>query len=218
MSLEIEIKNLINTQSNGDTQLLSLRVPTPTVNHIDELASELGKTRSELIMTFIKGGIAELAKQLDKYDEKNLMPINLDHPEPDQPPRFFLLNTNYNKSQSDHYSMLENSEASAFYGRWKKQITNLKKNDTVFLYQSGHGICGYGLADGVVVKREHNGESEECYSQKLNQFISGFKPITAKACKDATKSKLVFRRTLVSLTVKQGEAILNKIEAITNIK
>jgi len=218
MSLEIEIKNLINTQSNGDTQLLSLRVPTPTVNHIDELASELEKTRSELLLTFIKGGIAELAKQLDSYDEMALHPVTLEWPEQDQHSRYFLLNTNYNKSPSDHYLMLENREASAFYGDWKKQIMNLKKNDTVFLYQSGHGICGYGLADGIVVKKEHNGESEECYSQKLNQFVSGFKPITAKACKDATKSKLVFRRTLVSLTVKQGEAILNKIEAITDTK
>ena len=62
MSLATHIKNLINTPS--DSQLLSVRLPSITVNLIDELAAAIDKTRSDLITTFIHGGIEELERQL----------------------------------------------------------------------------------------------------------------------------------------------------------
>jgi hypothetical protein len=211
MSLSTHIKNLIN--SSSDSQLLSVRLPSTSVNLIDELASELDKTRSDLITTFIHGGIEELEKQLSKTraGEVSLEIANSERTNNDV--RYFMLNTNYNNSEADHYTMLENEEASAFYKDWKKNISYLHENDVVFLYQSGNGICGYGLADKDLIKRDHEGNKNECYSRKLNKFKRATKPITAKACKDATKSNLNFRKTMVSLTKEQGEALIAKLNS-----
>ncbi|MFM8340616.1 MAG: hypothetical protein ACKN9F_00180, partial [Methylomonas sp.] len=155
MSLSTHIKNLINIPS--DSQLLSVRLPSTTVNLIDELASAIDKTRSELITTFIHGGIEELEKQLE-------LPSEVERYEPSTEERYFMLNTNFNNSEADHYTMLENVEASAFYSGWKENIECLQENDVIFLYQSGNGICGYGLAGKELIKRDHEGKKNECYS------------------------------------------------------
>lgn len=217
MSLENHIKNLLNETSALESQLLSLRVPYSTVNKIDELASELGKTRTELITVFINGGIAELNQQLEKIDNNNKEKSFIEAINSEESIRYFLLNTNYNKTKSDHYTMLENGEASAFYKGWKENIEYLKENDIVLLYQSGNGICGYGYADKELIIRDHNDNKNEWYSRKLLNFVSGFKAITAKVCKDVTKSNLIFRRTMVSLSREQGEAIIAKINESMNV-
>lgn len=208
MSLETGIKNLLSNTSSSDSQLLSVRVPPSMVNQIDELAFELNKTRSDLVTVFINGGISELLKQLNEKDTKESF---FEEYSEGNDTRYFLLNTNYNNSQSDHYTMLENNEASAFYKPWKKYIENLRAGDIVFLYQSGHGICGFGAADEHLIIRDHNGDKDEWYSRKLNNFVSDFEAITAKRCKEITKSNHVFRRTLVSLNKSQGEAIISVI-------
>ncbi|SFQ06080.1 hypothetical protein SAMN05216419_10537 [Nitrosomonas cryotolerans] len=211
MSYETQIKNLLNNQSMPESQLLSIRMPPSTVNQIDELASELDRTRSELITVFINGGISELVRQLEEKDNNNKEEDIIEARDNEESPRYFLLNTNYNNSESDHFTMLENGEASAFYGNWKKNIKNLKENDVVFLYHSGHGICGYGYADKELIIRDHNGNKEQWYARKLHNFVSDFKVITAKVCKDITKSNLIFRKTMVPLTKEQGKAIITKI-------
>lgn len=204
MTLALHIKDLIN--STSESQLLSVRLPSTTVNCLDELASEIDKTRSELIYTFIEGGIAELEKQLSSTREgiSNIAST----PGEDSEVRYFMLNTNYNNSEADHYSMLENEEAAAFYRHWKENISHLKEGDIVFLYQSGHGICGYGTADKNLIMRDHNGEVDECYARKLNGFVRLKKPFTAKSCKDATKTNFNFRKTMVSLSKNQAELLL----------
>ena len=210
MSLATHIKNLINTPS--DSQLLSVRLPSITVNLIDELAAAIDKTRSDLITTFIHGGIEELERQLSNTKAQESLEID-DSEKTGSEVRYFMLNTNYNNSESDHYTMLENKEAAAFYKPWKENIAYLKENDIVFLYQSGNGICGYGFADKELVKRDHEGNKNERYSRSLNNFVRATKPITAKACKDATKSNLNFRKTMVSLTKEQGEALIARLSA-----
>ena len=104
--------------------------------------------------------------------------------------------------------MLENEEASAFYSPAKKNIDYLRENDRVFLYQSRNGLCGYGRADKTLIIRDHNGHKGECHSRKLNDFKRVKKPITAKNCRDATKSNLPFRNTMSQLTKAQGEALI----------
>ncbi|POZ49791.1 hypothetical protein [Methylovulum psychrotolerans] len=211
MSVSTHIKNLIN--SSSDSQLLSVRIPSTTVNLIDELASELDKTRSDLIITFIHGGVEELEKQLSETRARET-PSEIESSErTNSDVRYFMLNTNYNNSEADHYTMLENEEASAFYSDWKEKIANLHENDVVFLYQSRNGICGYGFADKELIMRDHEGQKNECYSRKLNKFKRATKPITAKACRDATKSNLNFRMTMVSLTKEQGEALIAKLNS-----
>lgn len=207
MSLKAHIKDMLSNTSS-DTQLLSIRLASSIVNQIDELASEVDRTRSELVTVFINGGIDELTKQLEQSENNTLV----ENSEKTDSERYFLLNTNYNNSELDHYKMLENGEASAFYKGWKENIEYLTENDHVFLYQSANGICGYGLADKKLVITEHQGHKDECYTRKLNNFKSNFKPITAKTCKDITKSNMGFRKTMVSLSKEQGEAIIAEIE------
>lgn len=208
MSLETGIKNLLNNTPPSDSQLLSVRVPPSMINKIDELAYELNKTRSDLVMLFINEGVDELLKQLNDKDIKESFFET--HTE-DKDTRYFLLNTNFNNSESDHYTMLENKEASAFYKPWKKYIKNLRAGDIVFLYQSGHGIRGFGIVDKNLIIRDHNGNKDEWYSRKLNNFVSNFEAITAKKCKEITKYNHIFRRTLVSLKKSHGEALISEI-------
>ena len=61
LTLSTHIKNLLNTQN--DSQLLSARLPSVLINQVDELAQSLDKSRSDLIATFIAGGVDELEKQ-----------------------------------------------------------------------------------------------------------------------------------------------------------
>lgn len=206
LTLSTHIKNLINTQN--DSQLLSVRLPSVLINQVDELAQSLDKSRSDLIATFIAGGVDELEKQLTI--NLHTMPILESQTDTQTTkPRYFLLNTNYNNCEEDHYTMLEAGEASAFYAHWKENIAHLRENDVVFLYQSGYGICGYGFADKTLIKREHKGAANEWYARKLNKFIRVKSPITAKVCKDITKENINFRLTMVSLGQKKGQAILN---------
>ncbi len=103
MSLENGVKNLLNSSSTSESQLLSVRVPPSMVNQIDELASELNKTRSDLVTVFINGGIEELIKQLD---EKDIKLSFFDVGTTEKNTRYFLLNTNFNNSHTDHFTML----------------------------------------------------------------------------------------------------------------
>jgi len=210
MNLKEQIKDMIKSEST-DTQLLSIRLPTTTINQIDELASEIGKTRSDLVTVFISAGIEEVINQLGTENEITCTDLIFKE-NGNKSKRYFLLNTNYNNSKLDHYKMLENGEASAFYNWRKELIESLKENDQIFLYQSKNGICGYGSASNELIKLDHQGHTNECYTRKLNNFISDFKPITAKSCKDITKSNIIFRNTLTPISIDQGEMLISEIQ------
>jgi len=92
MSLATHIKNLINTPS--DSQLLSVRLSIITVNLVDELASALGKTRTDLFTTMIHGGIEELEKQLSEARDREGASEIESSERTDNNVRYFMLNTN----------------------------------------------------------------------------------------------------------------------------
>lgn len=211
MSLTSKINDLLDSPSSRESQLLSMRIESSIVNQIDELASELDRTRSDLMTAFITGGIEELVKQLEQRDAliKDDIPTNNE----ESNIRYFLLNTNYNNSPPDHFLMLKNGEAAAFCSGFKENIERLKENDIVFLYHSGHGICGYGSANSKLNTADYGGIENDRYSRVLNNFAK-FKPITAKTCKDITKSNFNFRKTMSILTKEQGEAIVKKIREL----
>jgi len=214
MTLSTHIKNLLN--DSAESQLISIRLSSTTVNLIDELISGLEekgitKNRSDLITIFINGGIEELDNQLSSTrDIEREVVLQLENSEErtNGDVRYFMLNTNFNQSESDHYTMLENEEASAFCDPCKKNIDYLREGDCVFLYQSGYGICAYGFANKELIKRDYYGVENDCHSRKLNEFKRIKKPITAKNCKDATKSNLTFRHTMSQLTKENGEALI----------
>ncbi len=215
MSTSSRIKNLLNHKS--DLQVLSLRLKPELINKLDEYAQIVSAlssetvTRSGLIETFIQGGIEELEKQLAEESQDDAIIAAKDNQQEKQ--RFFLLNTNFKNDANDHYKMLENGEASAFYDDWKINIENLKEGDIIFLYQSGHGIVGYGNADAYLDKREHHGKPAQCYTRKLNDFVRLDNALSARKMKDVTKTDFNFMRTMVQLNKKQGEALLNSFTA-----
>lgn len=215
MSTSSRIKNLLNHK--GDLQVLSLRLKPELINKLDEYSQTVSAltsetvTRSSLIETFIQGGIEELEKQLAEESDDDAVITTKDNQQGQQ--RFFLLNTNFKNDDSDHYKMLENGEASAFYGDWKDNIERLKEGDIVFLYQSGHGIVGYGNADAHLEKREHHGKPAQCYTRKLNDFVRLDEAVSARKMKDVTKTNFNFMRVMVELNKKQGEALLSSFTA-----
>lgn len=211
MSIKTHIKDLI--RKPNDTQLLSIRVPSILVNQVDELTGELDVSRTDLVLTFIRGGIEEVRAELDRQSASQPEANNFSQAPNDQSRRYFLLNTNYNNSQSDHYEMLENEEAAAFYPGWKEKIGHIKDGDLVFLYQSGAGICAFGIAEGELRIRDHEGNEKECYSKSLGNFRIVPKPLTAKECKDATRTSMNFRKVMVLLPSDQGEALMNALES-----
>jgi hypothetical protein len=214
MTLSTHIKNLLN--DSAESQLISIRLSSTTVNLIDELLADLEKrditkNRSDLITMFINGGIEELDNQLSSTKETDIeseIVSKVEDSERTDEIRYFMLNTNYGNSEIDHFTMLDNEEASAFYGNWKKNIDYLREGDCVLLYQSGRGICAYGFADKTLIERDHNGNKNEWHARKLYEFKRPTKPIPAKICKDVTKSNIIFRRTMVRLTQEQGKALI----------
>jgi predicted DNA-binding protein len=107
MTLKTQVTKLIHT-TISENQLISARIPAVKINKIDELASEIGKTRTDLLEAFIDGGIEELCFQLDALNND----ANILEYEDSKSPGYFLLNTNSNNSLQDHIDMLDNKEAS----------------------------------------------------------------------------------------------------------
>ena len=213
MSTSSRIKNLLNNES--DLQVLSLRLEPMIINQLDEYTQTLSEirevsiSRSSLVEAFIKGGIEELESQLA---EKNNDSELYDDDEGLDEPRFYLLNTNFRHSKDAHYKMLENAEASAFYYPWKQEIERLNSGDIVYLYQSGRGIVGYGVADGDVVKRDYEGHENEDFTQKLNDFVCLNKPLPARKMREIANKDFLFARTMVRLKDGRGEALLKYFE------
>lgn len=194
------------------TTPVSIRLPTNLSNELDELSLTLDRSKSYLLLEFIKAGIKETNALLEeKYS--NPLPTEKRDSEDFLNRKYFMLNTNYNNDEETHFSMLKNQEAAAFCKGWKEYICQLSKGDTVFLYQSGVGIVASGVVSGDLEKHEHYGTPEDKYSKSLNDFQFGFKAISAKQFKDITNGGANFRRTMVELTLSQGQKMKSEIEA-----
>lgn len=209
MSYSNHIRNMLNPAE--ETNPISIRLTTRIINQLDELSQTLDKNRSELIETFIKAGIEETEKFLQEKSKDFLLELENDNAASNEQ-RYFLLNTNFNNVEDDHYAMLENQEASAFVDGRKQSIERLQAGDIVFLYQSGHGIVAYGYADKELIKRPYNGKADESYSKKLNQFKRLESVFTPKKCKDAIKGNLNYRLTLSQLPTKKGQQLFEEIK------
>ncbi|MBY7933419.1 hypothetical protein KW447_20895 [Vibrio fluvialis] len=68
----------------------------------------------------------------------------------------------------------------------------------------------YGFVSGNLIKRDHEGNKNEWYSKKLDNFVRLDKPLTAKGCKEVTKTNFNFRMTMVSLSQEQGDALMSE--------
>ena len=212
MSLRETLERVIFDQTDSSsTTPLSIRLPNHLNNQLEELAFSLEKSKSFLLLEFVKAGIKETTSILEEAAK------NLEAEEPKGAKslfgkRSFMLNTNYNHDPSAHMSMLENKEAAAFYEGWRENIAHLKDGDKVYLYQSGVGFVASGVVTGELVISEYKETPEAKYSKKLSDFKTGFKAITAKEFKSLTDGGAHFFKTMIQLNLHQQQVLDAEID------
>ncbi|WP_413676777.1 CopG family ribbon-helix-helix protein [Pantoea dispersa] len=215
-------KSIFNQIDDVTTVPVSVRLPMALSNEIDELSLTLDRSRSFLIIEFIKAGIIEANLMLEEdsalTDEtkKRLIGKRENNAARFVGRKFYMLNTNYNNDKETHFNMLKNQEAAAFYKGWKEYIQQLSKGDKVYLYQSGVSIIAVGIVDGELEKSEHYGVADDKYHKSLKDFNTGFKGISARRFKEITGAGANFRRTMVELTSAQAHAISNEIDRLNS--
>ena len=214
------------TGKEVSTSTITFRLPDTELNNIDEAAATLDITRQDLLSLLVKEGLTRTQELIEEqYNRED------SNPAPEPPlydfvagsPKYYILNTNTKHGMKDHNEMLEEQAASAFFGDVKACINWLQRGDRVFLYQNGIGIIAAGIATGETIVSAYYDDDVSSYedekrSQKLNEFCTNFLPITAKYCKDLTKSNITFLRTMTPLSEKQGEALWSEIEKRRNDK
>ncbi len=194
------LKTLIKESKAVKRELLAstVRMPIELHSFVDELAEHLSLSRQEMLLKLIEEGMS-VAK----------VELKLDNVEKQVSCNFHILNTNKRHSLDDHEQMLKDGVAAAFYGSWKENINRIKDNDTVYLYENGKGIVGYGKGTGKTLVRDHNGDKDECYYQILNEFKILEKPFPANEIKKTLNRNVVFLRTMTGMP--DGQKILDKI-------
>jgi len=194
------LKTLIKESKAVKRELLAstVRMPIELHSFVDELAEHLSLSRQEMLLKLIEEGMS-VAK----------VELKLDNVEKQVSCNFHILNTNKRHSLDDHEQMLKDGVAAAFYGSWKENINRIKDNDTVYLYENGKGIVGYGKGTGKTLVRDHNGDKDECYYQILNEFKILEKPFPANEIKKTLNRNVIFLRTMTGMP--DGQKILDKI-------
>ena len=106
----------------------------------------------------------------------------------------FVVNT------SNNAEMVAEHKAAAYYPGWREKIQRLQKGDYVFLYQSGQGIVAYGIADGILRKKDCDGHKDYEYYMNLDNFKKLSKPITANEMKELAKKGFPFPQTMYTIS------------------
>lgn len=118
----------------------------------------------------------------------------------------FVVNT------SGKTEMIDEQKAAAYYPGWREKIQRLQKGDYVFLYHSGAGIVAYGIADGVLRKKDCDGHKDYEYYMHLNDFKKLKKPITANEMKVLAKKGFPFPQTMYTISDQVKNIFVREIE------
>lgn len=118
----------------------------------------------------------------------------------------FVVNT------SGKTEMIDEQKAAAYYPGWREKIQRLQKGDYVFLYHSGAGIVAYGIADGVLRKKDCDGHKDYEYYMHLNDFKKLQKPITANEMKVLAKKGFPFPQTMYTISDQVKNIFVREIE------
>ncbi|MDM1765947.1 MULTISPECIES: hypothetical protein [unclassified Acinetobacter] len=189
---------------SGDknTVTLSVRVTNEENAVLQEIADVVGCNRQDVIYQLIQDyAIPEWRKMKSESE------IDLIGSECNSGTSYFLLNTNKTNSIIDHNIILEKGIAATFEDDYIGKMNRIKKDDVVFLYESGSGIVAYGIANGQNID-EPNPEKINHKSmryQVLSNFILLKKPLAAKDVKNILDKDIPFAQTLSK--VKDGEVI-----------
>ena len=158
-----------------------------------------------------------------QLDSEILFEMNVfelqDNPYSDVAEGYYILNTNLANSEDDDHDMVENGKAAAYFDPWKRNIEKIGKGNTVFLYRSGQGIVGYGVADGQLRHREYQGDPEladEEFYMKLTGYRILENPVPASEIKQVTGVNYVFMATMFGIDAESGKRIVNHIKKTRN--
>lgn len=108
--------------------------------------------------------------------------------------------------------MIDEQKAAAYYPGWREKIQRLQKGDYVFLYHSGAGIVAYGIADGVLRKKDCDGHKDYEYYMHLNDFKKLQKPITANEMKVLAEKGFPFPQTMYTISDQVKNIFVREIE------
>lgn len=180
----------------GELAASTIRIPRGLNSFIEELADQLTRSKQEVMLMLLEEGaeVAEKAMNTDEGAESG---------------GFHILNTNRRHDVNDHEEMISKGIAAAFYDPWKYNIDRIQDGDTVFLYENGVGIVAYGTGTGETLKKEKYGDEDECHYQKLQDFHTLQKPISASEIKNILGRHVVFLRTMAGMP--DGQKILDVI-------
>jgi len=120
-----------------------------------------------------------------------------------------IVNTNVTYRPKVYLDMLNNNKASA-YGSRKHAIDSIQKNDRVFLYHTGIGICAVGRVTSKEVKEKEDDERYvECsFRKKINPTGNPEKALSAREINRELDENWSFRQTRFSISDEEA----NKIE------
>ena len=76
--------------------------------------------------------------------------------------QYFVVNTNSKSMPEIYKEMLKEKKAAAYYDR-KERISNIKKDNIIFLYHNRVGVIAYGKATDDFKKKEIDGNEDEEY-------------------------------------------------------
>ncbi len=200
-----ELINFIQESKKAQNELISttIRMPKETYFFIEDFADSFTLSRQEAMLKLLNEGVSVAKAAEEKLSKSN---------ETDKLVRFHLLNTNKRNSDSDHEMMLREQIAAAFYTPWKEQIDRIEDGDYVFLYESGVGIVAFGKAAGKTQTQDHEGDKDQCFYKKLNQFIKLKTPLPAREIRKILNRNVFFYITRAG--VPDGQKILDKISGL----
>ncbi|MDF9618193.1 hypothetical protein P5705_11115 [Pseudomonas entomophila] len=188
------------------TESMTIRVTVEEDAAIKELATVYDLTRQDLIHDLI---IEYVLPAWRKVSAESMAQTAPPPPRDDGNQFHYVLNTNKANSSEDHDAMLSEEIAAAFEDGYKEKIDRLKKDDIVFLYESGKGIVAFGLANGKTEERDHFGVAGKTRYQRLYGFERLEKPISAKDICQRLGRNIKFAQTLTYLS--DGKKLLDSL-------
>jgi hypothetical protein len=118
-----------------------------------------------------------------------------------------VVNTNFTYNPRAYLDMISNNKASAYGGK-KYAIDSIQKNDRIFLYHSGVGICAVGRVISDEVKEKKDEKYVECnFKKKIDPIKQEDKALSAREINETLGTKLSFRQTRFSLSNEEADKI-----------
>lgn len=191
--------------------VVNIRITNEENAKLQEIADHLGISRQEIIHTLITDFALPNWEMLHHQKVPDDMGVDDETKEiKNNKETYFLLNTNKAHNYRDHEYMLSKQRAAAFEPGYMEKINKIKKDDIVFLYESGNGIVAYGVADGQPMNDTHNGIADRTRYQTLLNFTKLTKPLSAREIKLILEREIPFAQTMIR--VPNGKVLLEEIK------